>query len=120
MSKPINEPVDLNDDQEYLGPHRKGLWQARFREVGGYSRPVWLNRDQVIKFNADPDKFVAERLGATVNEYYEWLRLDGRPYCSGRTKSRRRCRISGPMQQPFSEWKRTHRSRPCHLHGGAR
>jgi hypothetical protein len=80
----------------------------------------FLNRQEAVEYNADPDLFAAKHLGfATADEYREWVETQGYALCSERTKSGRLCRnlIGGGQLDP-AEWRARHRSAPCFNHGG--
>jgi hypothetical protein len=42
------------------------------------------SEDELARYLSDPDRFAAEYLGFTVDEYREWIRLGGDALCSER------------------------------------
>lgn len=80
---------------------------------------IWLPINQVDKFNADPDSYVAKHVGLTKSDYLEWVRLDGAPLCAGQTKNGQDCKnLIGHIQMSANEWFNTHREGYCKAHGG--
>jgi hypothetical protein len=105
----LNEPVSINDCLWEVGLHRPMPWPGV---------TFFLNRAEVERYNADPDRFAADHFGfALVADYREWVETDGRPLCSERTRSGALCRngVTGGGADP-DIWRRRHRSEPCAVH----
>ncbi|AIO31468.1 hypothetical protein DM39_1497 [Burkholderia cenocepacia] len=59
--------------------------------------------------------------GLTAEEYAEWVELNGRVRCAGRTARKTPCKntVTGPQLANPLEWKRAKDSQPyCSIHGG--
>ncbi len=76
--------------------------------------------DEIESFRKNPEGFFAERHGATVEQYRDWIDTDGRPRCAGRTAKGRHCRklVPGARFWPFDAWLRAHRRKFCAVHRG--
>jgi hypothetical protein len=83
--------------------------------VGG---SMLLDRDEMLRYNQNPDLFMAQAMGfETAERYLEYLDSHGAALCGGTTKSGAPCKAvvrycSGPEQ--FQE---LHRKALCHVHG---
>ena len=78
MTQALNKPVDLDD----------AMWTVTPHGPGGSAGMLWLDRDEVEQYNADPDGYVAKELGFTsVDEYREWVAVDGTALCCERTRA---------------------------------
>src|SRR5262245_52908727 len=85
---------------------------------GARGEDLWLTLDEVDVFKANPDAFAAAYYSLTVDEYREWIALEGKALCGAKTKRGRECRavIRGGHHCGSVEWKRLHRQWYCHAH----
>jgi hypothetical protein len=107
--KRLNEPVSLNNC----------IWEVCFTTPWGGEKN-FLDREEVERYNADPDAFAARHFGfSSADEYREWIETGGYALCGERARHGRLCRklIGGGALEP-AEWKQHHRSAPCSVHGG--
>lgn len=103
--EPINKPV-AHDPRTYVD----------FAVPGG-AKSFWLTAEQLAKYNADPDQYVADHLGLHVEDYRDYILLDGAPGCGAKVKSASYCRNTvGQIQQRVDDFKRRHRQVFCHVH----
>jgi hypothetical protein len=66
-----------------VGPH----FMVSPVTVNGGGLDFEISESDVPLYSADPDTFVAKRLGFTdAAEYQEWLPLQGAPLCGGTTR----------------------------------
>jgi hypothetical protein len=85
--------------------------------VPGGSRSLHIDESQIPEYNANPDAFVAKHFGMTVQEYREWVQLDGMPLCGTITKKGSFCRNPvGRIQMKAKEWLAKHRICYCTVH----
>jgi hypothetical protein len=77
---------------------------------------VYITEAQIAEWQADPDLFAARHFGLTVDEYREWIELNGKALCGKLTKSGRPCNAAFGFQLDVGEWKRRHRREACHAH----
>jgi len=52
----------------------------------------FLDPHEVVEYLADPEAFVAEAMGVSVEDYRAWQAAEGAIQCHARTRSGRRCR----------------------------
>jgi hypothetical protein len=100
------------------------------RSMTIYIRTPWdteevyiITEEQAARWEADPDLCAARYFGLSVEEYREWIKLDGQPLCGKRTKRGRPCGAllkkgdyHFDARERASEWKRRHRKESCHAH----
>ena len=106
---PINSPIELDQI----------AFEKQVRAPGGAAN-LYLMLADVEEFNKAPDVWAARHFGLSVDEYLEWVELEGVPLCGAKTRTGSLCRnmISGGIQRRASEWKEAHRSDYCAVHGG--
>lgn len=103
--KPINKPV-VHDPRTLVC----------FAIPGG-SDSLYLTPEQLHEYNADPDLYVANCLGLHIEDYRDYIELDGAPGCAATSKSGKYCRNTiGAVQQPLERWLLLHRNVLCHVH----
>jgi hypothetical protein len=108
MITSINKPIDPAD-ATYVVDVQDAYY--------GFGKELCLDRDELDQYNRDPDLFTARHFGfATADQYREWIVLQGAALCSERTKSGRMCRTRLRDKLKASDWRKQHRSRPCHVH----
>ncbi|MEJ5024974.1 hypothetical protein [Brucella anthropi] len=85
--------------------------------MGG--RSVYLNANEVSRYIKDKAAFSASHFGLTLEEYAEWIEMDGFVRCSETTTTGARCKnyVSGGSFYNPEEWKRL-RGEYCAVHGG--
>lgn len=87
--------------------------------VPGGQRTVPLSTEEVIAYAEDPVGFLAKRYGVSKADYLGWHEAEYRVYCSGFTKSGKRCKATVPglsyVDSP-SLWAESQSGR-CALHG---
>ena len=84
----------------------------------GVPRTLHLDQDELAEYLADPDLFAAEYLGLTIDQYREWIALEGAALCGERTKAGHPCRSVVKYCDDPAEWLELHRSVACVNHGG--
>lgn len=79
-----------------------------------------LSIEEVLLYLEDKESVIAQNLGVSPDEYMLWLDSEGTVFCSGTTRSGKRCRnmVSRP-QLSIEEWVQlTNEGRYCKSHGG--
>lgn len=88
------------------------------RSVGGHTS-ITISPNELAKYNADPDAFVAQHLGLTPAQYAEYIEVDGAPLCGATTKKGVPCSVMlGRIQMDVGSWLALHREQYCKSHGG--
>lgn len=104
----------INDGEVHV------LLSVYIRKPDGGSEEVYVDDEQAARWQADPDACAARYFGMTVEEYREWIAVDGYASCGALTKDGRPCRaaLAHPHggQLDAREWKRCHRVEACHAH----
>ncbi len=78
-----------------------------------------VSEGALSEFLSDPDSFAAKYFGLSLDQYIEWIDVNGCALCGCKTKKGKPCRgvvVGRPMRA--SEWKATHREMACFVHGG--
>jgi hypothetical protein len=110
-ARAINQPIELDPDIDCVH------LIERFYLNGPSGTNVWLDEEELARYNADPDQFTAAHFGfSTVDEYREWVACNNAALCSERTKSGKLCGNSIGMTYRPENWRARHRSGPCFLH----
>jgi hypothetical protein len=79
-----------------------------------------VDKREAAAYDADPDGWVADYLGLTIAEYYEFVDRDGIAMCGATTKAGRPCRnhVTGhPWRLEADQWRALHRKELCATHG---
>jgi hypothetical protein len=108
-----NRPVDLDE----------ACWIVQVTKGDGTCETLWLDRDEVERYNADPDAYAAKEFGfVSVEEYREFAAVNGAALCSERTQAGHLCHnsIAGDFRDrhphTIAEWRERHRMAPCRIH----
>lgn len=94
----------------------EAFWSACMASPGG-ATTIHLDESEVAAFDGDPDGYAAKYFGLSLQDYYEWVHLDGTPLCGETTKSGALCKVPcGRTQLGPSEWSERHRNEVCGTH----
>jgi hypothetical protein len=104
----INGPAELVGHGQIMGS-------------GGTVYNVYLDPNEIEAFNANPDAYAARHCGLSLEEYREWIRLNGAVLCGCQTRAGRPCRSAVCVTNDPREWRERHRAEACWVHAeGAR
>ena len=106
------------------GPAKKELQWTVFliTRKNGRGENCFLNDDEIVEYESNPDLFAAKHFGfECVEVYHEWVEASGAPRCSGRTRSGKLCsnRTGHAADHTVEQWLAHDRLWPCCKHRGA-
>jgi hypothetical protein len=95
-------------------------WIERFACMAapGGGHTIGLTAGEASTYDSHPDSFAAQHFGLTIDQYREWVRLDGAALCGATTRAGKPCGCILGNQLDASDWARRHRKEFCHSHLG--